>query len=89
MTARIWNPAIEAEGGDGFAEVPDSAVPQLRQSGWLLASERDEHLDRLAAHPSQAKQAAEAAGDQAAEDTGPGKRRPRATAGTDAGPEGS
>ena len=54
MTTRVWHPGIAEDplAGDGFAEVDDSAVPQLRQSGWLLATERDEHLERIAAHPS-------------------------------------
>ena len=55
MTTRIWHPEIAADplAGDGFATVDDASVPQLRQSGWLLATERDEHLERVAAHPSQ------------------------------------
>lgn len=60
---RIWNPAIEAEGGVAFAEVDDQAVAQHRQGGWLLASERDEHIERLAAHPSQQRDEDEADGD--------------------------
>ncbi len=72
MTARVWHPEIAADplAGDGYAEVADSAVPQLRQSGWLLASEREDHEAAVAAHPSQQRAAKAAAGDAKTEPGG-------------------
>jgi hypothetical protein len=90
MTARMWNPQIEAEtpgSSAAFAEVDDSAVPVLRQAGWLLASERDEHLDRVAAHPSQNPDAA-AEADDAGTKTSSGRQGSGKAAGR-AGSEGS
>ena len=39
----MWHP-----GTDMMFDAPDSAVPIHRQSGWLLASEREEHKKRIA-----------------------------------------
>ena len=52
MTRLMWHP----ETGGTF-EAHDDAVPHHRASGWLLESEREEHLARAADHPSR-KQAA-------------------------------
>lgn len=78
MTARIWHPGLAAEGGDGYAEVPDGAVGIMRQSGWLLASERDDHEAAHAEHAARAEQA----------DKTPARPRAGKDAGT-AGTEGS
>ena len=43
MTAVIWHPVTGAT-----AEVSEDAVWHHRQSGWLLASEREEHEARVA-----------------------------------------
>lgn len=89
MTARMWHPEIAADplAGEGFAEVDDSAVAQLRQSGWLLASERDEHLARVAAHPSQQPRDDEGKGDEGKAE-GSRSRRGASNAGS-SGSEGS
>jgi hypothetical protein len=60
---RVWHPGIEAEGGPAFADVDPSAVGVMRNAGWMLASERDEHVDRVAAHPSQNRPDGDADGD--------------------------
>lgn len=39
----MWHP-----GTDATFDAPDSAVPIHRQSGWLLATEREEHQKRIA-----------------------------------------
>jgi hypothetical protein len=51
---RIWHPGLEADGGEAFSDVPEGAVSMMRQSGWLLATERDGHLEALAAHQARA-----------------------------------
>ena len=57
MTAVIWHPVTGAT-----AEVSDDAVWHHRQSGWLLASEREDHEARLAERAAaQDKAAAKAA----------------------------
>lgn len=91
MTTRIWHPEIAADplAGDGFATVDDAAVPQLRQSGWLLATERDEHLERVAAHPSQNRpDDDDAEHGESGDKTTPHRRGAGTTAGRRAGTEG-
>ena len=92
---RVWNPAIEAEGGGdaAYAEVDDSAVPHLRQSGWLLASEREGHEAAHAEHRQRAEaERAELDAAKAAEHkprTGAKAGAADKTAGGSAGTEGS
>ena len=43
MSVLMWHPGTQAT-----FEAPDDAVPHYRQSGWLLASERSDHLARIA-----------------------------------------
>jgi hypothetical protein len=53
MTRLMWHP----ETGGTF-EAHEDAVPHHRASGWLLESEREEHLARAADHPSRKPPAA-------------------------------
>jgi hypothetical protein len=41
--ALMWHPVT-----GGVFDAPDDAVPHYRQSGWLLAAEREEHERRAA-----------------------------------------
>jgi hypothetical protein len=43
MAALMWHPVT-----GGVFDAPDEAVPHYRQSGWLLAAEREEHEQRAA-----------------------------------------
>jgi len=54
----MWHPGTGAT-----FDAPDTAVPVYRQSGWLLASERDEHEQRAADRAELEAKAAKAAPD--------------------------